>query len=278
MTDNTFWIENPSLLFEKDELKNFVPTKEMTIIQKMNAITRLCIYGIILGYMFNFRDNIMYILFIIIILTIISYKISNKQKNEDEDIHKLFTSQQLDSLSDKLSDKLSEILVEKNTPINVLENFNKCSNNNNSPDNSMNETPINKEINDNIKVKLELPNEEKDKLNNENAIKIQEECKKPTKDNPLMNINIGDHPQNPPACQHTSEIKENINDKFNYNLYQDVDDQFEKHNSQRQFYTTPNTSMPNDQTKFAEWLYKPAHKTCKESSLCLKNEDKRYYK
>ena len=90
--------------------------------------------------------------------------------------------------------------------------------------------------------------------------------------------NTGDHPENPPACQYTSEIKENINDKFSYNLYQDVDDQFEKHNSQRQFYTTPNTSMPNDQTKFAEWLYKPAHKTCKESSLCLKNEDKRYYK
>ena len=35
--------------------------------------------------------------------------------------------------------------------------------------------------------------------------------------------------------------------------------------------------MPNDQAKFAEWLYKPTHKTCK-SSLCLKNEDKRYYK
>ena len=109
MSNNTFWIENPYIIFEKDELKNFVPTKDMTIIQKMNAITRLCIYGIILGYIFNFRDNIMYILFIIIILTIISYKISNKQKNEDEDIHKLFTSQQLDSLSNKLS----EILVEK---------------------------------------------------------------------------------------------------------------------------------------------------------------------
>ena len=275
MTDNTFWIENPYILFEKDELKNFVPTKDMTMLQKMNAVTRLCIYGIILGYIFNFRDNIMYILFIIIILTIISYKISNKQKNEDEDLHKLFTSEQLDTLSDKLS----EILVEKNKTNNVLENFNKCSQkNNNSSDNSMNDININKEINDNIKVTLELPNEEKDKLNNENAIQIKEECKKPTKDNPMMNVNIGDHPQNPPACNYTSEIKENINNKFNHNLYQDVDDQFEKFNSQRQFYTTPNTSVPNDQTKFAEWLYKPAHKTCKESGLCLKNEDKRYYK
>ena len=53
MSNNTFWIENPYIIFEKDELKNFVPTKDMTIIQKMNAITRLCIYGIILGYIFN---------------------------------------------------------------------------------------------------------------------------------------------------------------------------------------------------------------------------------
>ena len=273
MTDNTFWIENPYILFEKDELKNFVPTKNMTILQKMNAVTRLCIYGIILGYIFNFRDNIMYILFIIIILTIISYKISNKQKNEDEDLHKLFTSEQLDTLSDKLS----EILVEKNKTNNVLENFNKCSQkNNNSSDNSLNDITINKEINDNIKVTLELPNEEKDKLNNENAIQIKDECKKPTKDNPMMNVNIGDHPQNPPACNYTSEIKENINNKFNYNLYQDVDDQFEKFNSQRQFYTTPNTSVPNDQTKFAEWLYK-SPQTCKETSLCLRTEDKRYH-
>ena len=58
---------------------------------------------------------------------------------------------------------------------------------------------------------------------------------------------------------------------------QDVDDLFGRYNSQRQFYTMPSTTVPNDQKSFAEWLYKTPE-TCKENSLCLKYEDNRYNK
>ena len=46
-------------------------------------------------------------------------------------------------------------------------------------------------------------------------------------------------------------------------------------NSQRQFYTMPNTTIPNAQDDFAKWLYANP-KTCKEDQeFCLRYEDVR---
>ena len=57
-----------------------------------------------------------------------------------------------------------------------------------------------------------------------------------------------------------------------FNLYKDVSDIFSKNNSQRQFYTTPVTTIPNDQGSFADWLYKTPP-TCKENNgnQCVAN-------
>ena len=85
-----------------------------------------------------------------------------------------------------------------------------------------------------------------------------------------MNISLNDYVKNPNRESiikngENNNINEQINDKFNINLYKDVGDIFGKENSQRQFYTTPITTIPNDQGKFAKWLYK-VPKTCKEGS------------
>ena len=58
----------------------------------------------------------------------------------------------------------------------------------------------------------------------------------------------------------------NFFDKFGYNLYRDVGDLYGKNNSQRQYYTMPATTMPNDQTAFAKWCYNTGP-TCKERGL-----------
>ena len=50
------------------------------------------------------------------------------------------------------------------------------------------------------------------------------------------------------------------------NLYQDTGDVFNKESSQRQYYTTPNTTAPNAQTAFAKWAYQ-APPTCKEEGI-----------
>jgi hypothetical protein len=93
--------------------------------------------------------------------------------------------------------------------------------------------------------------------------------RKPTVNNPFMNINL--ITTNPtigasPPSWNNKEIQEEIEDKFNYNLYRDVGDLYGKNNSQRQFYTAPSTTIPNNQTAFAKWCYSSGP-TCKEKSL-----------
>lgn len=97
-------------------------------------------------------------------------------------------------------------------------------------------------------------------------------CSEPTFNNPFMNVLLTDYRNNPTKNQACNEkidptIRNKINRTFNFNLYQDVDDVYGKGNSQRQFFTMPYTTIPNDQETFASWLYK-SPKTLKESSIC----------
>ena len=44
--DNIFWLEKPMILL--NTFDKFIPTRTMTTIQQMNAITLFCIYALIL--------------------------------------------------------------------------------------------------------------------------------------------------------------------------------------------------------------------------------------
>ena len=103
-------------------------------------------------------------------------------------------------------------------------------------------------------------------------------CTPPTRNNPFMNVLMNewaDNPTRPPACEYPG-VEQEVNDHFNYDLYKDIDDLFEKNNGQRQFFTMPYTTIPNDQGSFARWLYE-VPSTCKEDQEnCLRYEDLRY--
>ncbi len=91
----------------------------------------------------------------------------------------------------------------------------------------------------------------------------------PTVQNPFMNINlITDNKEKKSAhpSWNNEEVQIDIEDKFGYNLYRDVGDLYGKSNSQRQYYTMPSTTIPNNQTSFAKWCY-GVGPTCKESSI-----------
>jgi hypothetical protein len=83
-------------------------------------------------------------------------------------------------------------------------------------------------------------------------------CTLPTKNNPFMNVNLTDYkdfPNRPPACNISNpKVKKQIESTFG-NVYKDVNDIFGKNASDRQFFTMPSTTIPNDQKAFAEWLY-----------------------
>lgn len=76
------------------------------------------------------------------------------------------------------------------------------------------------------------------------------ECRRPTPDNPFSNYLLTDPADRPAACD-PEEVAEEIKDYFYANLYRDTTDLYEKKNSQRQFYSMPNTRVANDQSGFA---------------------------
>ena len=109
--------------------------------------------------------------------------------------------------------------------------------------------------------------------NNKNDTEIK--YVSPTFDNPFMNVQYDDYVKNPNRDSISNKnigddisqknIDLQIEEKFNYNLYKDMSDIYDKNNSQRQFYTTPITTIPNDQMSFANWLYNSGP-TCKEKN------------
>lgn len=98
-----------------------------------------------------------------------------------------------------------------------------------------------------------------------------QECTSPDENNPFMNVLVSDYQTNPDrgeACDVDEEkIKNKMEKHFYKDLYRGVDEVFDNNYSYRQFYTTPNTTIPNDQEGFAKWLYFNEDKTLKESHL-----------
>ena len=97
----------------------------------------------------------------------------------------------------------------------------------------------------------------------------QGECTKPSLNNPFMNINtITDKRDKPAACPYydNPNVAAEVEKDFDFNLYRDVSDLYNKRNSQRQYYTMPSTTIPNEQTAFAKWLYL-SPPTCKEDTI-----------
>jgi len=87
-----------------------------------------------------------------------------------------------------------------------------------------------------------------------------------------MNPLIGDNPnKNKEACNITNNtILENIDKKFCDRLYQNTSNIFSNRNNQQRFYSMPNTRIPNDQTAFANWLYKTPIVCLAGDSMLLK--------
>jgi len=101
-------------------------------------------------------------------------------------------------------------------------------------------------------------------------------CLKPTEDNPFGNTlltDVGNYKKKDQACLIEENLDE-INNHFNKGLYKDVNDLYGKNNSQRQFFSMPNTNeygiKNGDSVKFANWLYNSGKSTCKEdTSKCI---------
>jgi hypothetical protein len=102
----------------------------------------------------------------------------------------------------------------------------------------------------------------------------------PTSANPFMNILLTDLKEpnkwRPPVVSaFDPQSKQQLDDFFRIQWFSDPTDVFGKNQGQRQFYTMPSNSIPNDRKSYQEWLYKVPGKTCKEGNgaACLPGTD-----
>jgi hypothetical protein len=105
--------------------------------------------------------------------------------------------------------------------------------------------------------------------------KDENKFKKPTKNNPMMNLMLGSNNKKvkPAAPAYDEKIEEEINKKaanigLEKDLFRDLGDSIAFDHSMRQFHTMPNTQLPNDQEAFAKFCYgdMPSCKDIKEGS------------
>lgn len=103
-------------------------------------------------------------------------------------------------------------------------------------------------------------------------------CNTPNINNPFMNVLATQEKNDLPACKNSNlDIKNMADNFYKLNLYQNSDDLFNKKHLDRQFYTMPSTTIPNNQLDFSNWLYK-THENCKhDNKNCLEYEDIRFH-
>ena len=49
---NTFWLNNPAILFDSDHITEIWPSSNLDYISKLNAVTRLIILLTIIGFFY----------------------------------------------------------------------------------------------------------------------------------------------------------------------------------------------------------------------------------
>lgn len=82
-------------------------------------------------------------------------------------------------------------------------------------------------------------------------------CTKPTENNPFMNVNMNDYtkfPNRPKACI-ISDVQDDVDKYFDKNLPRNQGDIYHKNASDRQYYSMPSTSIPNNLDDFKSFVY-----------------------
>jgi len=95
---------------------------------------------------------------------------------------------------------------------------------------------------------------------------IQTEFRTSTPSNPMMNLSVMDYNSNKNIEIDEKITNEEINKNLNGDLFDNIIDVSNKNMFERNFYTTPINTIPNDQTEFAKWLYDKGP-TCKEKTI-----------
>ncbi|MBU94022.1 MAG: hypothetical protein CL669_00305 [Balneola sp.] len=203
--NTSFWLDNPNVLLNKNQITEIWPQNNFDLARKLNAITRLILILAILGFLLTRSSYIIVSAAVSIVVLVMIHKSKSHSKEGMENLD------------------------------------------------------------------IKINKEEFEEL-------LNEEFTMPTKKNPFMNVLINEYKDNPerkPAAPiYNEEVLDDATKKSRSDekLYKNLGDNLTFQNSLRNFYSTPNTNIPNNQKEFAEFCYGNMA-SCKEGDefMCEKN-------
>lgn len=257
-----FWANDISVLYTNKKYLNFIPTSEMSRIEQLNAVTRFCIYFLILACITQKSEIWIQAPVLIIVFTYVLF-VAFESDNDG----KMETIK-----SAKSTDSVETFLNSSHNNKNIILEAGQY-----DEQNKLVTDTYQSSKHDKSKKKRKMSQNKKYSFDNMTEY-TKATCRKPTPANPFMNPTANDFgiEMPPQACNIDDEdIRDKVTTSFNQDLFMDVSDLFERQNSQRQFYAIPGSNYP-DTIGFANWLYSP-ESTCKiNQSKCGAFEDMRY--
>lgn len=282
-----FWLNDPSVLYKDNNYLVFFPTYSMTRVEQLNAITRFCIFLIILILAFDRGQAILVIPITIVIIVILFYKLNvvDRQEKVQEKVQDLANNLQTRNETEQFNNKLKSQSIPQDGDVvyKTVDDIQRADGQNkdyilkSGSYDSDGYLHLGTKENPSNYLRGDTPS-----LYTPDQLQQYEKntCRRPTVNNPLMNPAAVEFGQEniPAACNsEDSEIKENIKIVFNNNLFKNVGENYTIDAVSRQFYTMPNTAVPSPQVEFANWLYHVSDSSiCKvDGSACLRYYDLR---
>jgi hypothetical protein len=246
--NDVFWLEDPTVYLKNKNYLKILPDHNMTKIQQLNSINLLALYALIILFILRLSNQITTVIFVgLIAITIILYF---KKYNNPEP----FTIS-----DDKINIESGYYSSDDDLIMGKFRSYKNCN------------TDL-KETTKNFKKPLN---------------EIKHLRREPTIFNPYMNPiltdynnynNNDDNDSNSVKAINADDdsIHQEPSKTYDLDMFKDLSDIFDKKNAERQFYTVPGGTIPNDQQKFADWCYKTPI-TCKDDTTqCRVFEDIRY--
>lgn len=81
---DSFWLNNPTILLNKNKFMQLIPNTNYSTNENLNAITRTIIIIGILGYVFTQSPRILISLFVSLVIILVYYKYISSKTNKDK--------------------------------------------------------------------------------------------------------------------------------------------------------------------------------------------------
>ena len=215
-----FWSNDPTILFNKDNILQLWPSPQMTFEAKMNAISRLVILLTLLGFLFTRNFNLIIIGFITLAIIFTIYKFRKQS------IVSSLVKKEGFSVNSSISDPsfAPSLSATTTNPVTL-------------------ETVLRKDFH---------PTTKKNPFGNVLLTDIMDTPNRPAAA-PSFNPDVYDEIDS--AVKKQSQMLNPGIINSTKQLYGDLKDNYDLDNSMMQFYSTANTKVCNDQGAYSQYLY-----------------------